>query len=112
MMDSQEVISLYESVAVLTDQMLTAARDGDWDQLALLESRCAGQIAALKSGEPTAKLSAATRKRKAVIIQKILQDDREIRNLTEPWMERLAELINSGASGRSRPPACGANRSG
>ena len=47
-MNSHEVIALYETVAVITDQMLTAARSGDWDQLAVLETQCASHVAVLK----------------------------------------------------------------
>lgn len=99
-MNSQEMISLYETVAVITDQMLTAARSGDWEQLIELESRCAGHVQTLKANETPVPLTGATRERKVKIIQKILADDREIRNLTEPWMAHLAELINSTSTER------------
>ena len=35
-MNSNEVIALYETVASITDQMLAAARVGDWNQVAVL----------------------------------------------------------------------------
>ncbi len=94
-MNSQEIISLYEAVSEITDQMLAAARVGDWDKLIALESHCANHVQALKEGEPPVALTGAVRERKVKIIHKILADDREIRNLTEPWMAQLAVLINS-----------------
>ncbi|HEY6774354.1 MAG TPA: flagellar protein FliT, partial [Oxalicibacterium sp.] len=51
MMDSQEVISLYETVATITDQMLMAARNGDWEELIALEARCTRHVATLKANE-------------------------------------------------------------
>lgn len=108
MLNSQEVITLYETVAVITDQMLAAARNGDWDQLVALESRCASHVETLKQGEPPAPLTGANRERKVTIIKKILADDREIRNLTEPWMEHLSKLINSTSTERKLSQAYGA----
>ncbi len=107
MMDSQEVISLYETVAGITDQMLAAARNGNWDELVALEARCAGQVALLKAGEPPVPLTGVVRERKVQIIQKILSDDREIRNITEPWMTQLAKLMNSTGTERKLNHAYG-----
>lgn len=108
MLNSQEVISLYETVAIITDQMLAAARNGDWDQLIALESRCAAHVETLKAQEPPTPLTGASRERKVMIIKKILADDREIRNLTEPWMAQLAKMINSTGNERKLSQAYGA----
>ena len=107
-MNSQEIISLYETVAIITDQMLAAARNGDWDQLVALESRCASQVEVLKTSEPPVPLSGQARDRKVQIIQKILADDREIRNLTETWMGQLARIMNSAGAERKLSEAYGA----
>ena len=78
-MDSLEVISLYETVADITDKMLAAARIGDWEQLAALETRCSNQVDIIKQNEaPHPVLSPAARERKIKIIKKILDDDRQI----------------------------------
>lgn len=108
MMNSQEIISLYETVATLTDQMLAAARNGDWDELVVLEARCASHIAVLKTGEPPVPLTGVVRDRKVQIIQKILSDDREIRNITDPWMAQLGKLMNSAGAERKLNHAYGA----
>jgi flagellar protein FliT len=110
MMNSQEVISLYETVAVITDQMLVAARNSDWDRLVELESRCARHVETLRLGEPPVALTGESRVRKVKIIQKILADDREIRNLTEPWMAQLSRLINSTGTERKLSQAYGASQ--
>lgn len=99
-MNEQEIIYLYENVASITDQMLASAKVGDWDNLVALESRCADQIHILKTSEPPAPLSGESRNRKVAIIKKILADDREIRSLTQPWMEKLSLLINSSNTER------------
>ena len=112
MMNCNEVISLYETVADITDQMLAAARRADWDQLAALEARCSGHIETLKSDEPPAPLPGAVRERKVQIIQKILADDRAIRTITEPWMAQLSNMMNSASAERKLSQAYGSNHSG
>lgn len=109
-MNSQEVISLYETVEIITSQMLVAARNGDWEQLAVLESRCAGHVQTLKNEHQPTLLTGAVRVRKVKIIQKILADDREIRNLTEPWMAQLSRLISSTGTERKLSQAYGASQ--
>ncbi len=111
-MNSHEVIALYETVATITDQMLAAARVGDWDRLAVLESRCASHVAVLKKDEPPAALTGDIRVRKVQIIKKILADDREIRNIAEPWMAKLSQLINSTGAERKLSNAYGASLGG
>lgn len=109
-MNEQEVIYLYENVATITDKMLSAARDSDWDELASLEARCADHVAKLKAGEAPVALTGALRERKVKIIQKILADDREIRNITEPWMQKLSRMINSNGTERKLHQAYTANQ--
>lgn len=111
-MNNQDIISLYETVAVITNQMLEAARNSDWEQLAALESRCTSHVETIKNGESPAPLTGAVRERKVKIIQKILADDREIRTITEPWMARLSTLMNSNSAERKLAKAYGANQSG
>lgn len=95
MLNSQEIITLYEDMSDITGKMLTAARAGDWDHLVTLETHCSDRVQSLKRHEPPMALSGAARERKVKIIHKILADDREIRNLTAPWMAKLSNLINS-----------------
>jgi flagellar protein FliT len=112
MMNGQEVISLYEAVAAITDQMLAAARCADWDQLAALEATVASHVQRLKDSEPPAALTGNLRAKKIKAIQKILADDHEIRSLTEPWMAQLSALINSSGAERKLHQLYGASQSG
>ena len=111
-MNNQDLISVYEAVAVITDQMLTAARAGDWDTLIELEKHCADHVKTLQSREPGPPLRADERERKVKIIHSILEDDRQIRNLTEPWMAQLSYMINSTGAERKLLQAYGAQQSG
>jgi flagellar protein FliT len=112
MMNSEQVISLYETMSELTGQMLLAAQSRDWENLAELESHCASHVRSLKQGEPVAALSGANRARKVEIIHQILAHDRQIRDLTEPWMAELSALINSTSTERKLSMAYGAQQAG
>jgi len=94
-MDHHNTIALYEAVAQLTNQMLVAAKQQDWDKLTELESSCAQYVERLKSMEDTTPLPVEARERKVASIKSILADDREIRNLVSPWMVKLNSMINS-----------------
>jgi len=94
-MNGAQVIAIYEAISALTDQMLAAARAADWELLGALEAQCGKHIATLKSSEENIALSEQDRSRKVGIIHKILEDDRHIRDLTEPGLQRLSALIHS-----------------
>lgn len=108
MMNSLELISLYESVAGITSRMLDAARSGDWELLAKLETDCSSRVQCLRDNEAPAELSAEMRDKKIRIIKKILADDREIRDITEPWMAQLSDLMKNAGTMRKLSQTYGA----
>jgi len=97
-MESIELIALYENVAVITDQMLNAARDRDWERLTVLENNCSSTVQRIRDNENPAPLPPELKERKIRVIKKILADDREIRDITEPWMAELSELMKSSST--------------
>jgi len=106
-MNGDDILSLYESVSSLSGDMLAAAQAGEWDQLVELETRCASQVQVLRAGEAAATLNAERRARKVAMIRKILADDREIRDLTSPWMARLGAMLQSTGAERRLANAYG-----
>ena len=106
-MTSQEILSVYEAMVALTEQMVQAAAAGDWDALVLLEQRCAAHVVRLKDALPPVDLDMGNRARKVEAIRKLLDDDRKIRDLTMPWMSRLSALINSTGTERRLASAYG-----
>lgn len=111
-MNGEEIIAAYESVAQITGQMLNAARIGAWDDLVSLESRCARHVQALEKDEIPIKLTGELRNRKIAVIKKILANDKEIRGITEPWMQRLSNLMQSNATERKLSMTYGNTRPG
>jgi flagellar protein FliT len=111
-MNSLELISLYENVATITTNMLDAARTNDWDLLSQLEEDCASRVQLLRDHELPSDLPADIRDKKIKIIKKILADDREIREITEPWMAQLASLMKSSSANIKLSQTYGANYAG
>lgn len=108
MMTSQQVLSTYESMVGLTEQMVDAASAGDWDRLVALEARCTAYVDTLRQNEAAIALSADSRQRKVEYIKRLLADDRKIRDLTMPWMAHLSALINNTGTQRRLSNAYGA----
>lgn len=94
-MSSSQVIANYESLSALTEQMRTAAVQGEWDQLVGLEQQCSQHVATMKPVDTTAILDESARQRKIQLIKKILADDADIRNRTEVWMGQLQRIMQS-----------------
>jgi flagellar protein FliT len=96
MMTNEEILSIYEDMSMLMDQMLAAANQSDWDQLIVLEKQCAAHVVTLKQHDQVpAALGEAGRLRKVDLIKKLLNDDRQIRDLITPWMAHLSALMGN-----------------
>jgi flagellar protein FliT len=100
MMTNQEVLSVYADMAALTERMLAHATQGEWDELMVLEQRCASHVRTLQGQENPAPLQGAERERKVELIRQMLTADRQIRDLAMPWMAQLSALINSAGTER------------
>ena len=108
-MTSNEMLATYESLSALTGTMLNAARQGEWDQLATLEQRCQGHVGNLMQAAPV-KMSENEQRAKIAIIRTILQNDAQIRALTEPRLHELQQRLNMTRSGQRGIEAYGAQR--
>ena len=107
MPNNDAILSLYKTVSQINEQMLYAAQIGDWDQLVVLESRCSAHVGELMQQEPLGLPSAVGRAAKVRFIQKILDADRQIRDLVQPWMVQLGAIINSNGTQRKLVQAYG-----
>lgn len=87
------VIEVYEAVLSVTEEMLHAARRGDWDQLVERERACRTLVDWLRENADSVTLPPSAQARKIEIVRKVLADDAEIRNLTEPQLARLGKML-------------------
>jgi len=88
-MTPNDVLAMYENIAGLTNQMVSAARSSDWDGLSILEKQCSQETQSIEHGD-VAPLSAAARKRKIDLLKQILANDRVIRDITETPLTLVA----------------------
>jgi flagellar protein FliT len=99
-MDPQ-LLSYYEAIEKASADMLTAARDGNWDEVVKLEGACVLLISQLKHAAQTPAPSALkadpvvldVARAKSRIMQRILVNDAEIRHLAEPWLQDLETTL-------------------
>lgn len=104
-------IELYEEMSALSAQMVEAARANEWDHLIVLEQRVAAlrQMLMADDGSP---LTSADIEVKRALIQRILDDDAEIRRHTEPWMEQVRRFLGSSTRRQQVERAYGASSAG
>ncbi len=88
------LLNYYEAIEKASQDMLEAARVGNWDHVVKLEGACALLIAQLKNTAAREAAAAPTRPQlKSRIMQRILINDAEIRQLAEPWLDDLDDIL-------------------
>ena len=90
-------IELYEEMNLLSSRMAAAARASDWEQLIELERGIRSLRDALLALSDDGNDAATDLARKHSLIQRILDDDAEVRRHTEPWMERIFYFLGDGS---------------
>jgi len=87
------LLNYYEAIERASQDMLEAARTGNWDTVVKLEGACALLISQLKQAASRQALGPEEAQLKSRIMQRILVNDAEIRQLAEPWLEDLDHLL-------------------
>ncbi len=87
------LLNYYEAIEQASLDMLNAARGGQWDEVVRLESACALLISVLKRSAASETLDTNQARVKSKIMQRILVNDAEVRQLAEPWLEDLDNVL-------------------
>ena len=93
-------IELYEEMSLLSARMVEAARAGEWDNLIELEHGVTSLRNTLMATPEDGNTPAADLARRRGLIQRILEDDAEVRRHTEPWMEHVRKYLGNSARRR------------
>ena len=93
-------IELYEAMSLLSSRMVEAARAGDWDNLIELEHGVATLRNTLMATPEDSTAPATDLVRRRSLIQRILEDDAEVRRHTEPWMEHVRKYLGDSVRRR------------
>ena len=86
-------IDLYQEMSALSASMVEAAQAHEWERLVELEHNVSALRRTLMADDDNAGLDARERTLKAALIQRILDDDAEVRRHTEPWMEHVRQFL-------------------
>jgi len=90
---SQLLIDYYKAIEDSSARMLDAARTEDWDQVVRFEGACAVLIEQLRARAHSEQLQPEQRAEKTRIMQRILNNDAQIRYLAEPWLAHCEQNL-------------------
>ena len=82
----ETLFDYYQAIEAASRQMLQAAQTEGWDQVVRYEGACAVLIEQLREKARSEELSPELRSEKTRIMQRILNNDAQIRYLAEPWL--------------------------
>lgn len=91
---SQMLIDYYKAIEDSSLKMLHAAKEEDWEQVVRFEGACAVLIEQLRAKARSEELLPAQRTEKTRIMQRILQNDAQIRYLAEPWLAHCEQAFD------------------
>jgi len=92
---SESILAIYENLWLLTQKMLSAAQNGDWDSLIEGELKRNALVERLMAQTEKVITDTVEQQKTSEIIQHILAADREIKTLTEAWKGELQEILGS-----------------
>ena len=95
MLNSQQTIAVYENLLLITQKMLEAAKIDDIQQMHYLEDNFNCQVRNIRNANGFVKLSGEQRHKKIQLLHHILENDKAIRDITDPWLKELSALINN-----------------
>ena len=95
-----DLMAGYAQALTLTESMLTAARNSEWDRLVQIEIERGRLFEQLRSADQNAPESDESVIRRRETIEIILARDEEIKLLTQDWMHELRDILGSATAQR------------
>jgi flagellar protein FliT len=92
---AQALIEYYKAIEDSSAKMLAAAKAEDWDAVMRFEGACAVLIEQLRARARSEELDATSRAEKSKIMQRILNNDAQIRYLAEPWLAHFEQKLDA-----------------
>ena len=91
---ANNLLNYYEAIERASADMLDAARAGNWEHVIKLEGACVLLISQLKNAAREQVLSADENQLKSRIMKRVLVNDAEVRQLAEPWLDDINDLLH------------------
>lgn len=92
---SESILAAYEDLWLLTQQMLNAAQNGDWEALIEGEQKRNALVERMMVQNESFTMNTVEQQKTGEIIRHILAADSEIKTLTEAWKGELKEILGS-----------------
>ena len=89
------LIDYYKAIEDSSARMRDAAKAENWDEVARFEGACAVLIEQLRHKASSEDLLPEQRSEKIRIMQRILQNDAQIRDLVEPWLTHFEQKFET-----------------
>jgi len=87
------ILEYYQEIALITNDMLSAAQAGDWDAAMVHGQQYCEQVERLRLTDNSVPLDEAGRAMKYDLLVRILENDALTRDLALPQLARLGELL-------------------
>ncbi len=91
---TETLLDYYQAIETSSLKMLNAAKSEDWDEVVRYEGACAVLIEQLRARAHNEELLPEQRTEKTRIMQRILQNDAQIRYLAEPWLAHFEQRFD------------------
>ncbi len=102
-------LPIYRAITAVSTRTLAAARRGDWDEVVAEQDRCRELVDELRAIPPSA-LSEVERLEKFEILVRLVDEDAQIRDLVQPWMQKLERMLNTAGNERRLDASYGSGR--
>lgn len=89
------LIDYYRAIEDSSARMRDAAKAENWEEVARFEGACAVLIEQLRHKARSEDLLPEQRSEKVRIMQRILQNDAQIRDLVEPWLAHFEQKFEA-----------------
>ena len=89
------LIDYYLAIEESSQKMLQAAQERNWDEVMRQEGACAILIEKLRKLTQAHDLKPEQRTEKTKIMQRILRNDAQIRDLAEPWLFQFDQSVHA-----------------
>ena len=90
------LIDCYRAIENVSQSMVDSAQAQSWPDLVMHENTCSILISNLRKMGEEQTLSQEQMQEKRQIMQRILRNDAQVRNLVEPWLDKLDCIMNGG----------------
>ncbi|MCK2185113.1 flagellar protein FliT [Halomonas getboli] len=104
---SEAVIDGYQDLLARSERMLALAREADWPALVEHEAGYVQQVGRIAELDAQHALTEDERRRKAELLEPILENDMEVRRLLVQRRDELGELIGTAQRRRDLQQAYG-----